>query len=58
MRFAAQIVGQCGFAAWGLHGGSFSMCARVETWGYARGLALGVDSGALSLRGEKTTRGG
>ena len=30
------------------------MCARVKTWGYARGLALGVDSGALSLRGART----
>ena len=36
MRFAAQIVRQCGFVAWGLCGGSFSMCARVETGGYAR----------------------
>ena len=31
MRFAGQIVRQCGFVAWGLCGGSFSMCARVET---------------------------
>ena len=35
-RFTAQIVRRCGFGAWGLCGGSFSMCARVETWGYAR----------------------
>ena len=47
MRFAAQIVGRCGFAAWGLCGGSFSMYVRVETRAYAHGLALGVDSGAL-----------
>ena len=47
MRFAAQIVGQCGFAAWGLHGGSFSMCAKVETRSYARGLEWGADLGAL-----------
>ena len=46
-RFTAQIVRQCGFVAWGLCGGSFSMCARAEMRGYARGLALGVDSGAL-----------
>ena len=55
-RFIAQIVRRCGFVAWGLRGGSFSMCARVETRGYARGLALGVDSGALSLRGARTMR--
>ena len=32
------------------------MCARVKTWAYAHGLALGVDSGALSLRGARTMR--
>ena len=58
MRFTAHIVRRCGFAVWGLRGGSFSMYVRVET-GFMRADWNGVQIWArVAIARRKDDAGG